>query len=415
MKLIHFVDEFPPFFRGGLGTYAMELTRKFIELGHDVTVFSRNTGDDPTRDVWHGVEVHRPLVVDIVDILPAFIPGDVKTWPVESQRFFGETLLFNLLSASKLIKHMTGIDNRKFDVIASHDWLSALGGIISKKNLNLPFIFHFHSTEQGRVREGSPTVKDIERLAGMKSDLIVTVSYAMRDELISLGYPERKIRVVYNGVDTEKYDPEKFRNDEVEAFRNEIGIADDPMILFIGRLTWVKGADTLVRAMPEILKNHPDAKLVLLGMGEEEHLIRHLIKSLGVEKNVILHPKYVSEEERILYYAACDVAVFPSKYEPFGIVCTEAMSMGKPVVVGARGTSGMREQVIPAGSNICGFHINPYDPSDIAIYVSRVLEDDGLRKEMGKNARIRVIENFTWRKIAEDTLDVYAEVVDGGV
>ncbi|HID42493.1 MAG TPA: glycosyltransferase family 1 protein [Archaeoglobaceae archaeon] len=415
MKLVYFIDEFPPFFRGGLGTYAMELTRKFIEMGHDVTVFSRNTGDDPTRDVWQGVEVHRPLIMDLIDILPVFIPEDVKTWPVESQRFFGETLLFNILSASKLIRQIVREDRRKFDIIASHDWLSAIGGIISKRNLNLPFVFHFHSTEQGRVKDGSPTVKDIERLAGMKSDLIVTVSYAMRDELVSLGYSERKIQVVYNGVDAEKYNPANFNDTEISSFRKEIGVNDSPVILFIGRLTWVKGVDTLIRAMPVILRDVPNVKLVILGMGEEEDLIRHLIRSLGIEKNVITHFKYVSEEERLLYYASCDVAVFPSKYEPFGIVCTEAMSMGKAVVVGARGTSGMREQVIPEGENICGFHINPHDPSDIAKYVSIILRDDELRNKMGKNARKRVLENFTWDKIAEDMLDVYRDVLEEGI
>ncbi len=411
MRMVYFVDEFPPFFRGGLGTYAMEITRQIVRLDHTITVFSRNTGDDPTRDIWEGVEVHRPLLMNIVDVLPIAVPEDVKRWPIGSQEFFGETLLYNFLSASKLVNRLVAKERRKFDILVSHDWLAALAGIIAKRNLNLPFVFHFHSTEQGRTKDGSPTVKEIERMAGLKADLIVTVSYAMRDELVSLGYPEQKIRVVYNGVDERKYRPDRFPEDEVRAFRERIGVGDSPMILFVGRLAWVKGADTLIRAMPLILREVPDAKLVILGKGDQQTLLVQLVHSLGLQENVILHFKYVSEEERILYYAACDVAVFPSKYEPFGIVCTEAMAMGKPVVVGARGTSGMREQVIPEGSNACGFHVNPYDPADIAKFVLTLLKDTDLRSKMGRNARSRVLERFTWKAVADNTINVYEEVV----
>ena len=184
------------------------------------------------------------------------------------------------------------------------------------------------------------------------------------------------------------------------------------MIFFIGRLTWVKGADTLVRAMIHIVKEIPDAKLVILGLGDMEQMLVHMVHNHHLEENVILHFRMAPEEERILYYAASDVVVLPSKYEPFGIVCTEAMSMGKPVVVGARGTSGFREQVIPAGEGICGYHINPYDPLDIAKFTIAILKHHDLAETMGRNGRSRVIEHFTWDTAAENTLMVYRELAD---
>jgi glycosyltransferase involved in cell wall biosynthesis len=110
------------------------------------------------------------------------------------------------------------------------------------------------------------------------------------------------------------------------------------------------------------------------------------------------------------YYAACDLAVFPSKYEPFGIVSLEAMSLSKPAIVGARGTSGFREQVVPNGSDRCGAHINPDDPHDIAKFAIEMLKDDALRRELGKNARKRVLEKFTLDKVAQDTLRIYQEI-----
>jgi glycosyltransferase involved in cell wall biosynthesis len=164
--------------------------------------------------------------------------------------------------------------------------------------------------------------------------------------------------------------------------------------------------------MPEIIREIPDAKLVLLGVGDQEQLLSQMVRELHLGKNVILHFRMVPETERLVYYAASDVCVFPSKYEPFGIVCIEAMSMEKPVVVGARGTSGFREQVIPSGEDICGYHVDPYDPSDIARYIIKILKSPELAAKMGKNGRQRVIDHFTWDHIADETLRVYQEVVD---
>ncbi|MDH7593422.1 MAG: glycosyltransferase family 4 protein [Methanomicrobiales archaeon] len=412
LRIAYFVDEFPPFFRGGLGTYAMEITRQFVRGGHTVTVFSRNNGSDPTRDIWEGVEVHRPLLMDMSDVLSILNQGDVRRWDEGGQRFYQETLLYNFLSASKLVNNLVPLEKRAFDVIISHDWLSAPGGIVAKRNLSRPFVFHFHSTEEGRTSDGSETVKQIERLAAEHADLIVTVSYAMRDELIRLGYQEAKIRVVYNGVDPRKYDPERFPEEEISRFRNAMGAGDDPMIFFIGRLTWVKGIDMLLMAMPTIVREFPEAKLVILGKGDMEPLITHIIYSLHLEKNVITNFSYVSEEERLKYYAACDIAVFPSKYEPFGIVCTEAMAMGKPVVVGARGTSGLREQVVVTGPGQNGFHINPFDPEDIAKFTLLLLNDRDLRRRFGANGRRRVLEQFTWEKVSDATIKVYEEAIE---
>jgi glycogen synthase len=412
MKIACFVDEFPPFFRGGLGTYATEISRQFIRKGHSISVFSRNMGNDPTFDTWSGVDVHRPRLMKFSDIFSIVNPAEVKTWDANGQEFFAETILYNLLSASKLVNNLVLKDNQHYDLLVSHDWLAALAGIIARRNLGAPFVFHFHSTEQGRNPAGSPTVKDIERLSALIADRTVTVSYAMRDELVKYGYPEQKIRVIYNGVDEKKYDATRFSSQQVEAFREKIGIGLSPMIFFIGRLTWVKGADTLVRAMTHIIKEIPDAKLVILGIGDMEQMLSQMVHDLHLGENVILHFRIVPEEERLLYYAASDVAVFPSKYEPFGIVCTEAMSMGKPVVVGARGTSGFREQVIPSGDGICGYHINPYDPLDIAKYVVDILKRPDLAATMGKNGRNRVEEQFTWEIASEKTLGVYQELVD---
>ena len=134
------------------------------------------------------------------------------------------------------------------------------------------------------------------------------------------------------------------------------------MILFVGRLVWIKGVDKLIRAMPQVLQKIPNAKLVVVGLGDMRDYLEGLVRNLHLEDVVKFRFEFIPEEERIAHYAACDVAAFPSLYEPFGIVTLEAMSMEKPVVVGAAGTSGMREIVSISGPDQCGFHINPNDP-----------------------------------------------------
>ncbi len=416
MNVLYYSYEYPPFIVGGLGTYAMELATRYAKMGHNITVFAKNPGDAPTRSSFKATEVHMPQLIDMSDSLPLISPGDVARWPRGSQNYFVETLLYNILSAVKTINGLVGEEKRNFDIAVAHDWLNSIAGITVKKGLDIPMVFHFHSTEEGRTSNGSPTVKGFERAAASAADAIITVSYAMRDELTSLGYDESKINVVHNGVDERKYNPNRkmFSEENIRAVRKKIGVGDDPMIFYVGRLTGVKGVDSLVEAMPKVVREFPKAKLVILGVGDQADMINHLRINLNLQDNIITDYRFAPEEERMMYYAACDLAVFPSKYEPFGIVCTEAMSMEKPVIVGAKGTSGFREQIVPNGSDRCGSHVDPHNPHDIAEFILELLRDENLRKTLGKNARKRVLEKFTIGAIAKETMGIYKEVAESG-
>jgi len=414
MKMAVLVYEYPPKIVGGLGTYAAEITRKFVLMDHDVTVFTMN--DDasslPTREIWRGIEIHRPLHIDISDSLPDVLAEDVRKWGRGIQ-LFSKILVYNYLSASKLVNELIKKENFKYDIVIAHDWLSAISGITVKKEVGLPFAFHVHSTEKGRtLGNGSEVVSNIELRGAKAADLIVTVSYAMKEELMKLGFPKDKIQVCYNGVDPQKYNPETVSAEEAKRIRNSYGIKDDElMILFVGRLVGVKGIDKLIMAMPHVLQKNPKAKLVILGVGDLQDYIVNLVRTMRLQDSVKLNFNFVSEEERILHYAACDMAVFPSLYEPFGIVALEAMSMERPVVVGAAGVSGMREIVVCCGEEQCGFHVDPSNPSDIAWGINSTLENQEKRKWLGKNGRKRVLEEFTWDKIAEKTVEAYEKII----
>jgi glycogen(starch) synthase len=414
MKIAVFVYEYPPKIVGGLGTYAAEMTRKFVLMDHDVTVFTMNddAGALPTREIWRGIEIHRPLHIDVSDSLPDLIAEDVKKWG-RGINLFGKLLVYNYLTASKLINELIRKEGVKYDVVVAHDWLSVIGGVTVKKEVGLPLAFHVHSTEKGRtLGNGSSVVSSIELRGANVADMIITVSYAMKDELIQLGFPQDKIYVSYNGVDPQKYNPEGIPAEQIRKIRESYGLKDDDlMILFLGRLVGVKGVDKLIMAMPHILPKFPKTRLVIVGVGDLQKYLTNLVRTMRLDEYVKFRFNFIPEEERILHYAACDVAVFPSLYEPFGIVALEAMSMERPVVVGAAGVSGMREIVVCCGEEQCGYHIDPNNPSDIAWGITSALESPEKRKWLGKNGRKRVLNEFTWNKIAEKTLELYEQIL----
>jgi glycogen(starch) synthase len=413
MKLAVLVWEYPPRIVGGLGTYAAEITRKFVLDDNDVTVFTMNddAGSLPTREIWRGIEIHRPLHINISDSLPDVVAEDIKkSWT--GIQLFSKILVYNNLSASKLVNELIRKEEIKYDIVVAHDWLSAMGGMTVKREIGLPFAFHVHSTEKGRtLGNGSVTVSNIELHAARVADLIVTVSYAMKDELIGLGFPKEKIQVSYNGVDPDKYNPSTVTPDQIRKIRAKYDVKDDEeMILFIGRLVGVKGVDKLIMALPHILQKNPKAKLVIVGSGDLQEYLMNLVKVTKMSDFVKFRFEFIPEEERILHYAACDVAVFPSFYEPFGIVVLEAMAMERPVVVGGAGISGMREIVVCCGDEQCGYHIDPNNPSDIAWGINSVLENADKKKWLGKNGRKRVQNEFTWDKVAAKTLGLYEQI-----
>lgn len=414
MRIVYFSWEFPPKIVGGLGTFTTEITQQLVKMGNEVIVFTMAEEEAvPTVDNWRGVEVHRPRILDFTAMFSLLADYELRSWG-KHIKFFADVLTYNILSATKLVNQLAGKDGRKFDLIGAHDWLGIFGAAGSKRGLNLPLIFHIHSTEKGRsMGKGSRVIEDFEYRGAEIADCIITVSHAMEKELHMLGFPRNKIRVAWNGVDAEKYNPEKISKEEIQKIRKRYKVGDDEnMLLFVGRLVGVKGVEKLVESMPEILSEFPKTKLVILGKGELEGYLAEKVKQSGVEQNVIPNFEFVPENERLAHYAASDLVVLPSLYEPFGIVCTEAMAMKKPVVVGAHGTSGMREQVIPSGTEQCGVHINPSNPKDIVWGVKQLL---GLSKEklaeMGENGRKRVVENFTWPVIAQKTYEIYEEFV----
>lgn len=418
MNILSFCYEFPPKIFGGLGTYGYYISKAFKNLKHNVTVYTVNWENKlNVVENLEGIAVVRPKWVDDSPAMSLYVADELRGWG-DWLTYFSKVLGYSHLGAYEIVLRTQQTRKKRTDrkpfhhIVASHDWLGITGGLIVQKAIHIPLVFHIHSLEIGRQKSGgSLTIKRMEEEGLKRADHVITVSNAMKKQIMEFAkIPEEKISVVWNGVDEKKYDMKNIRASDIQKLRKFYNIAGDELfILFIGRLTEVKGAAKLVESMPDVIKKHKNAKLVMLGEGELKNEVEKLIAHHHLKNNVTLRAEFVSEKERILHYAASDIAVFPSLYEPFGIVSLEAMAMKKSVVVGVDGVSGFKEQVLTEGKDMCGAHVDPHEPQSIAWGINLLLEID--RKKLGENARKRVLAEFTWEHAAQKTIAVYENAI----
>jgi len=357
----------------------------------------------PKCQEMNGVEVFRMFPVPIRDGLEIFLSDQTLSWG-EGLAFLQDLISLNQLSAAAIM------ENGPFDLCVAHDWLGLLGGMAVKRE-GVSLIFHVHGLEVGRSENPNPQLVALEMKGTEIADRIITVSGAMKKQLVALGVPEEKISVCYHGVDAGFFNLAQADEKILAALREKYGYAkDDIIILFVGRLEPIKGIRELFSAMPQVLALHAKAKLLVVGRGSLESWAAEEMRRLA-PGSVTLVTEFLDDVMKMHHYALADLCVFPSLYEPFGIVALEAAAMGKAAVVGAAGTSGLAEIVKnPAASRPTGVHVNPRDAGDIAWGINLALEDPDRLKSWGENARARVREEFTWQKAAEKTLAIYKEV-----
>ena len=408
MNIAFHTWEFPPTIVGGLGTYSQCITEALAALDQDLHVWApEQTWPHTVPPVSSPrIRVRRLPLFDATPAFPHVVNDEMRAWG----RFFSDVWLFGLLAASET-RETSGLD-----VIAIQDWLSGPAGLILAAERKLPLVFHVHSTEWGRQPGGgAAAVHHFEGALGHEADAVITVSEAMREDLIAHGWNAAKIHAVWNGVDPLRYRPDAVEPARTATLRQTYGIEpSEPFVLFVGRMTQVKGVQALVEAMPEVVSRVPNVRLVILGCGELEGPVRGRVAELGLERNVLLRYEFVTEAERIAHYAACDLTVFPSTYEPFGIVSLEAMAIGKPAVVGARGVVGFREQIVAQGPGQTGLHVDGSSAEDIAWGLIEALSDPDRLRRWGANGRKRVLSTFTWEHAARKTLAVYHQVSAAG-
>jgi glycosyltransferase involved in cell wall biosynthesis len=265
-----------------------------------------------------------------------------------------------------------------------------------KSSLGMPLVQTFHSTEFDRTSWPWQYILDIEREAGEKADLIIAVSNRTKSQVMRLGADERKIRVVYNGVDREK-----FANAEADAVAAEAIKHGKKVVLFLGRLTEQKGPVQFLHAAKMVLSKNPEVLFVVAGRGELLPLLINMSLQMGISKSVRFLG-YVSDEDQRKIYKIADVYVMPSTSEPFGITALEAMSSGVPVIISK--TSGVAEVVKSA------IKVDFWDINAMAERILAVLSYSPLAHTMSRMSE-REAEGHSWSQAADETLRVYREAI----
>ncbi len=264
-----------------------------------------------------------------------------------------------------------------------------------------------HSTEAGRrggIRNGyQMTINEVERHLVNESSKVICCSNYMANQISeTFNFPREKISVIPNGVNVSKFD---IKIIDVQTVKRRYAEPNEKMVVYVGRLVHEKGVHVLIGAVPKVLDVLPNVKFVIVGEGGMKEYLLKEAWDFGVSDHVFF-TGFVDESMLVSLYKVSDVAVFPSLYEPFGIVALEAMAAKVPVVVSD--TGGLSEIV---EHDKTGVKVYPNNVESLAWGILRVLRDQAFANKIRENAYQNVVENYNWDKIAEETIKVYREGV----
>ena len=388
MKILMLTWEYPPRIVGGIARVVHDLSKRLIKDGHEVTVVTyRDNADVPEYENDKGVNVYR---VDNYMIHP----NNFIDWIMQ--------LNFNMLSkATEIINKEGG-----FDVIHAHDWLVTYAAKSLKNAYDIPIVATIHATEAGRNSgihdETQRYINDTEWLLTYEATEVIVNSNYMKNEIQRLfGLPFDKINVIPNGINLSNFTGIEREYD----FRRQYAMDNEKIILYVGRLVYEKGVQHLIAAMPKILSNYNDAKLIIAGRGGMMDELRAEASNLGLNDKIYF-TGYLNSKQVQKMYKCADVAVFPSTYEPFGIVALEAMLAGVPTVVS---DVGGLDEIVTHG--VDGMKSYAGNANSIADSVTALLYDHQLATNVSKKAKQKVKDQFNWEKIAQDTHFTYEKAI----
>ena len=379
MKVLMLAWEYPPDHVGGLGRHVCHLSESMVRQGVGVTVLTRGIPGKPLVREQSGVEVVSAVPYDLH-------PPSFTTWAAQ----FNVSLME---IACRLLR------KKSFQIIHAHDWIVAYAARALKHSAKSPLIATIHATESGR-QKGLHTpmqhhISQTEWWLCYEAWKVVACSRYMKDEVKRLfSVPDDKINVIPNGICDSWFEIEK---------KEEM----NPLLLYVGRLVPEKGAHVLVEAMNEVLFHFPSARLVLAGQGPMEMHLRNLVFQCGLTRAVEFAGHLGDKQLKDLYSRAW-IAVFPSSYEPFGIVALEAMASGTPCIVGDSG--GLREIV---DDGVTGCKSKPDNPADLARILVSLISDEPKRRRLAEDAKKMARRDYSWSDVAKSTVSMYEEVLKG--
>lgn len=384
-------------YAGGMNVYIHELSETMADRDVEVVVFTRRT----TRDQPEVVE-HRPgYRVVHIDAGP---PRELRAASLPE---------FVAHFADGVVGWMARNDSR-CDVIHSHYWLSGWSGVLVKEAIGVPLINSFHTL--GRVKDQArradePTTAPIRALTEVevlaRSDGVVAATPHEVDDLIAhYGADPDRLHTSPPGVDHIVFSP-----GDGKASRRWLGLGNEPLILFVGRIQAHKGLDIAVRALAKLPErvaagSGPPHLLIVGGpSGQRGEAELRSLRLFVSDNSLVDRVHFVSAQPHTSladFYRSADALVMPSRSESFGLVAAEAQACGLPVV--ASDVGGLRYVV---DDGVSGLVVDRLEPGAFADALLRVIDDPAERARLATGA-VANAEKFSWRSTARRLLELYA-------
>ena len=374
-----------------VGTLGIELSKQ----GFSVDMFTRKTSSEQPTIVKHN--------------------DNCRTIRLKTNRedFIERDELFEELPT--FVRALINFQQRfkiQYEVVHTNYWLSAWVGMQLKKILGVKQVHTYHSLGAVKYQSVSivPPIADtrlaVEKTCLETADYIVATSPQEREHLRSLISLKGNIKLIPCGTNVHKFGSISRQN-----ARQKLAISQDSkVVLYVGRFDSRKGIEALVRAVSHSqFRKWTNSKLMLVGGGylsgendaKELAKIQTLIKQLGID-NLTSFYIHIYHDDLPAYYAAADVCVVPSHYEPFGLVAIEAMACGIPVI--ASNVGGLQFTVIPQET---GLLIPPKDDVALAEAIDKILINSEWRDKLGQKAQKRVRELFSLENEAKQLGKLY--------
>jgi glycosyltransferase involved in cell wall biosynthesis len=385
-------------------SFIASLAEAYAEMGNDLTVFTP----------FFSGEQRKNAATSKVKII------EYKYLPFESMHKIGygksmksdikisklTVLLTPFLLIAGIIKLAGLLKREKYDFLHCHwavpNTLIAVGARWLAHS-DTKILTSFPGSDVTVIRNTGFLGKIMARIIA-KSDYISCNSADLKEELVKSGIKPEKIDYVIYGVDNNKIN---FSTEKRKVMRDSLAISNDTiLLLMIGRFIPKKGFSTAFRALKYIVEKHENVKLAVIGDGKlkDEYMA---ILSQDRTSGHVLFIGYVAANELIDYYSACDIFLMPSEKNPpdgLNTVVPEAMACGRPIVAS---NVGGNDLVIVDGLN--GFLHEEGDYERLAVLVSRLIEDENLRIDMGRKSLELIQTKFNWKAIAEYYIKKYRE------
>ncbi|MCE2851389.1 MAG: glycosyltransferase family 4 protein [Chloroflexaceae bacterium] len=390
MRVLMISWEYPPHMVGGLGRHVADLAPQLTCQGIDITLLTPwSAGALQYEEITPSLRIVRvPLNERALDIVTRVADATVS-----------------FVNVAHALWQQYGA----FDLIHVHDWLLADVAITLKHHYRRPLMATIHASERGRRRGDisapeSRAIDTIEWRLTYEAWRVVVCSHYMVHQLVcDFHLPYDKIDMVPNGV---VVPPAPFDTiQDRRYFRMRFQPFDAPLLFAVGRLVHEKGWHVLIAALAGLRRTHQHARLVLAGVGAYRDELQWIARQHDV-LSAVTFAGFISDDDRNKLYASADIAVFPSLYEPFGIVALEAMALRCPVVVSD--TGGLREVV---QANRTGVLVPPDNVEALVDGLVCTLNEPSMTSERINSAFDDTRITYGWQTIAASTAAVYGRII----